>query len=300
MILTRQGFFYIKNIGLSQIEIDQQFAIAQALFKIPTEELLQHEAQLEKGNYNGYRPLGAVSLFPGMKDTLEFYSIFKMIPQCNRSHPELVKQYWAEIEKFSRHMHENVSFKLLRILATMVGLPDHQFVDGHRYEDECDSSVRYMLYHSRSKEENKSLEDIYFRGHTDKGTLTFLFHQPIAALQVTQAKDTDWEYLKIPAGTVAVNIGDTLQFLTNGYMKSGFHRVIAPPADQMHLDRLGLLYFIRPTDKLPWKRLDSPFLQMVDHGKTTAEHDGDLSGLDWWRLGVRSRKGANYKNPRTD
>jgi isopenicillin N synthase-like dioxygenase len=185
----------------------------------------------------------------------------------------------------------------------MVGLPDDQFVEGHRYEDECDSSVRYMLYHRRSKEENEALDNIYFRGHTDKGTLTFLFHQPIAALQAKRSTEADWEYLKIPAGTVAVNIADVLQFLTNGYLKSGFHRVMAPPQDQTHLDRLGLLYFVRPTDKLPWKPLDSPFLQKAGYGKPATEHDGengDMSGLDWWRRGVKSRKGANYTKHTTN
>lgn len=293
-MLTDEGFFYITNIGLSQEEIDLQFAIAKALFELPEEERLRHRAPLEEGSYNGYRHLGALSLSPGMQDTLEFYSIFKFIPQSERSHPDLIKQYSTEIERFSRFMHENVSFKILRILATMLELPEDQFVDGNRYEDECDSSIRYMLYHARSQEENKTFDDIYFRGHTDKGTMTFLFQQPIAALQVQQAKDAMWEYLRIPAGSVAVNIADTLQFLTNGYLKSGFHRVIAPPKDQMHLDRLGLLYFVRPTDKLRWKTLNSAFLQKEGYGKTTTENDQDVSGLDWWRAGVKARKGANY------
>ncbi|KAJ5150580.1 uncharacterized protein N7500_010769 [Penicillium coprophilum] len=293
-MLTEEGFFYITNIGLSQDDIDLQFAIAKAFFELPEEERLRHRAPLEEGSYNGYRPLGALSLFPGMQDTLEFYSIFKFIPQSERSHPDLIKRYSAEIERFSRFMHENVSFKILRILATMLELPEDQFVNGNRYEDECDSSIRYMLYHARSQEENKEFDDVYFRGHTDKGTMTFLFQQPIAALQVQQEKDEDWKYLKIPAGSVAVNIADTLQFLTNGYLKSGFHRVIAPPKDQAHLDRLGLLYFVRPTDKLLWKSLDSPFLQKEGYGKTTAENDQNVSGLDWWRAGVKARKGANY------
>jgi isopenicillin N synthase-like dioxygenase len=30
-----------------------------------------------------------------------------------------------------------------------------------------------------------------------------------------------------------------------GYLKSSIHRVVAPPPDQAHLDRLGLLYFLR-------------------------------------------------------
>lgn len=229
-----------------------------------------------------------------MQDTLEFYSIFKFIPQSERSHPDIINHYSREIEKFSRYMHENVSFKILRILALMLELPEDQFVDGNRYEDECDSSIRYMLYHARSQKENKTFDDVYFRGHTDKGTLTFLFQQPIAALQVQQTKGAEWEYLRIPAGSVAVNIADTLQFLTNGYLKSGFHRVIAPPSDQVHLDRLGLLYFVRPTDKLPWKTLNSPFLRRVGYGKTTTENDKEFSGLDWWRAGVKARKGANY------
>jgi isopenicillin N synthase-like dioxygenase len=286
------GFFYITNIGLSQEEIDLQFAIAKAFFELPVEERLRHLAPLHEGNYNGYRPLGTLSLFPGLLDSLEFYSIFKFIPQSQRSQPELIKRYSAEIERFSRHMHENVSFKLLRILATMLELPEDQFVNGNRYEDECDSSVRYMLYHARSQEENKMFDDYYLRGHTDKGTLTFLFQQPIAALQV-QRVQAKWEHLRIPAGTVAVNIADALQFLTNGYLKSGLHRVMAPPKDQVHMDRLGLLYFVRPTDKLPWKSLDSPFLRRAGYAKST-ENDRDMSGLEWWRAGVKARKGANY------
>ncbi|CAI7648605.1 unnamed protein product [Penicillium viridicatum] len=174
-MLTDEGFFYITNIGLSQEEIDLQFAIAKAFFEQPEEERLRHRAPLKDGSYNGYRPLGALSLFPGMKDTLEFYSIFKFIPQSERSHPDLIKKYSMEIERFSRFMHENVSFKLLEILAAMLELPDDQFVSGNRYEDECDSSIRYMLYHARSQEENRMFDDTYFRGHTDKGTMTFLF-----------------------------------------------------------------------------------------------------------------------------
>ncbi|CAG8055675.1 unnamed protein product [Penicillium salamii] len=288
------GFFYITNIGLSQEEIDLQFAIAKAFFELPEEERLRHRAPLETGSYNGYRPLGALSLFPGMQDTLEFYSIFKFIPQSERSHPDIIRQYSREIEGFSRHMHEIVSFKILRVLALVLELPEDQFVNGNRYEDECDSSIRYMLYHARSQRENQTFDNVYFRGHTDKGTLTFLFQQSIAALQIQSTKEAEWEYLRIPAGSVAVNIADTLQFLTNGYLKSGFHRVIAPQRDQVHLDRLALLYFVRPTDKLPWKTLDSPFLRRSGYGKMSTENDRDITGLDWWRAGVKARKGANY------
>lgn len=52
------GFFYIVNFGLSQEEVDRQFAIGKAVFDLPTEEKLSYRADLESGGYNGYKPLG--------------------------------------------------------------------------------------------------------------------------------------------------------------------------------------------------------------------------------------------------
>jgi isopenicillin N synthase-like dioxygenase len=52
------GFFYITNFGLSQEEVDQQFSIGEQIFKLPIEEKLKFRAELEKGGYNGYKPMG--------------------------------------------------------------------------------------------------------------------------------------------------------------------------------------------------------------------------------------------------
>lgn len=52
------GFFYIVNFGLSQEEVDRQFAIGKSVFELPTEEKLKYRADLENGGYNGYKPLG--------------------------------------------------------------------------------------------------------------------------------------------------------------------------------------------------------------------------------------------------
>lgn len=36
--------------------------------------------------------------------------------------------------------------------------------------------------------------------------------------------------------------------ILDGYLKSSVHRVIAPPKDQAHIDRLGVLYMVRIED----------------------------------------------------
>lgn len=52
------GFFYVINFGLSQEEVDRQFAIGKEFFDLPMTEKLQFRADLENGGYNGYKPLG--------------------------------------------------------------------------------------------------------------------------------------------------------------------------------------------------------------------------------------------------
>jgi len=39
-----------------------------------------------------------------------------------------------------------------------------------------------------------------------------------------------------------VNVADRLQILSNVFLKSSIYRVVVPPSEQAHLDRLGVLY----------------------------------------------------------
>ena len=54
------GFFYLKNFGISQEEVDQQFALGREFYNLPLEEKLKYHnlEDLQNGEYNGYRPAG--------------------------------------------------------------------------------------------------------------------------------------------------------------------------------------------------------------------------------------------------
>lgn len=58
LTLPHSGFFYITNFGLTQDQVDRQFAIGKQVFQLSTEEKLKYRADLEKGGYNGYKPKG--------------------------------------------------------------------------------------------------------------------------------------------------------------------------------------------------------------------------------------------------
>lgn len=296
MILRRTtiGFFYITNFGLTQEEVDRQFAIGQELLELPEAEKLRHRANLEAGSYNGYRPLGSIEVLPGRRDNVEMYNIFKLVPQHERSHPDVIQRHRAEIEQFHRYVHETIVFKLLRLIAIVLELPEDFLIDGHSYDGDSDCHLRYMIYRARSAEENARFENLYSRGHTDFGSLTLLFRQPVAALQV-KTPTGQWKYVKPYPGSITVNVADALQFWTNGFLKSSVHRVVAPPADQAHIDRLGVMYFVRPGDHLDLRTVDSPLLRREGFF-TEGEQPKEITAGDW----VRARVRRNWDKPPAD
>lgn len=291
------GFFYVTNFGLTQEEVDRQFAIGREFFALPEEERLKYRAPLEEGIYNGYRPLGSIEILPGLRDNIEFYNVMKFLPQYERDHPAAFRQHWAEIERFHRHVHEHVAYKLFRLLAIILEIPEDELVNGHLYEAECDSGLRYMMYRARSEEENAKYKNLYSRGHTDNGTITFVFQQAVAALQVRKDDDAPWEYLRIAPGTMAVNIADMLSILSNGYLKSGVHRVVAPLEDQEGYNRQGLLYFVRPSDRLKLKTVDSPLLRRLGIYKEGNNNEIDVPAIEWTRARVKKNWSRSPTDP---
>lgn len=138
-------------------------------------------------------------------------------------------------------------------------------------------------------EVNKAINNVWVKAHTDFGSLTLLFRQPVAALQVRTPQET-WKYVKPYPGSITVNIADSLFFLTNGYLKSSIHRVVGPPPYQAHLDRLGMLYFVRPEDDLELKTIPSPVLQRLGLDKQT---EGPVLTAGEW---VKARVVKNVNN----
>ncbi len=149
----------------------------------------------------------------------------------------------------------------MRLFAIILPLPDEEYlVKQHSYAKKSEDHFRYMLYHKRTPEEHAASGYGQTTGHTDLGTVTLLFRQPIAGLQIL-GEDGKWTYVSAQPGTITVNLADTISHLTGGWLKSSVHRVVAPPEDQWGYDRTGLLYFARPhNDTVLNPILDSPVL----------------------------------------
>lgn len=158
-----------------------------------------------------------------------------------------------------------------------------------------------MKYTKFSEAELEALKDgLWSYGHTDLGTITLLFRQPVAALQIKDHATGEWKWAKPLDASLTVNTCDALSFLTGGYIKSTVHRVSAPPKDQRGVDRLGLLYFARPQNDLVLNTVDSPVLKREGFTQNEFERGGHkvptMGEFTKLKQTWQQQKGKTYKS----
>ncbi|KAE9405500.1 Clavaminate synthase-like protein [Gymnopus androsaceus JB14] len=274
--MAEYGFFYVLNHGLSTAQTERMFDIADIPFsEVDDDEKKKYQSKLkETGTQQGYKPRQYYHIDNGIRDQIEIYALNHDVNKSG--HPAVLQPLLPEIERFAYHNHVNVLYPILRLLALGLDLSEDSLVELHKWEDISESYVRYP----RSDEEEEKTNNLWLKGHTDIGSLTFLYSQPIAALQI-RAKDGSWKWVKHIENAIVVNAGDAIEFLSGGLYSATIHRVVQPPADQRAYTRLGLFYFLKP--------LSSPFLQR------TAECAEAPTMAEWRKGRTKSYGNAELK-----
>ncbi|KAI8317689.1 Aldehyde dehydrogenase [Colletotrichum sp. SAR11_240] len=271
--ITRVGFWVVTGTGIDDERILRQFSIGNTFFKEPLDEKRRFPCNFAEGEYFGYRENERWIGDTGVKENIEMLNIHKDIPAWTQvGRHRVVEENWDEIRNFHRDVWE-VARKLFVLIAIILELPENYLADAHAYDQVSDDHLRYMIYNVRTDEEWDKAQAYSKGGHTDFGSLTLLFSQHVAGLQI-RTPEGDWKYVKPVEGGITCNAADTLTFLTNGFIKSTIHRVVKPPRDQIDIPRLGLLYFSRPGDHTPMRTVPSPLLDRLG---LIREEDKDLS-----------------------
>ncbi|KAJ8077704.1 hypothetical protein PM082_002137 [Marasmius tenuissimus] len=289
------GFWVVTGHGIPDDEVLRQLSIANTFFHLPLEEKKKYPCDFSTGDYFGYREPTRTIGSTNVKENMEMLNIpkyttnddYKDIPKH-----DIIKAYEDEIAVFHRKLFENVAAKLFVLLALILELPEDYLLNAHAYDRKSEDHLRYMIYHPRTLEERKAVNDGRGGGHTDFGSLTLLFSQNVAGLQI-RTPSGEWKYVKPAPGGITVNSADVLQFLTKGYIKSTIHRVVGPPHDQSSIERLGLLYFVRPNDDVPIVPVPSPVLDreglLTEEDKKAQQHPEKApTGYAWTRARVEN------------
>lgn len=280
------GFWAVINSDVTEEDIAEAFSYGKHFFEDYTdEEKKAVEVDFTTGNYFGYKVRGNKKVFgTEVRDNTETLNIAKFTKthDFDEYHQnEFIQAHKKKLEQISRNSFEVVK-KLLVLFAIILELDENYFVLRHLYDDPSDDSLRFMRYHPRPAEDDAQVENIWARAHTDFGSLTLLFNQVVAGLQI-KIPSGEWKYVKPVPGGIICNIGDTLNFWSGGYFKTTVHRVVRPPADQLNAHRIGAFYFVRPGDNAQIEVVDSPVLRRLGLYKKTEP----VVGTDYVRQRVK-------------
>ncbi|KDQ32608.1 hypothetical protein PLEOSDRAFT_1098607 [Pleurotus ostreatus PC15] len=269
------GFVAIKGHGLSHDDIRHQFNIGKLLnYGVSEEEKRRLHAQIWEGSWAGYKPQGYYNRPDGAFDYVEHYDLYPWTALRSRM-PNIGQPLLKDIRQFIEHNHFVILRKILAILSLGLGLEIDTLWKIHHRGGVLDKGLlidapadhvkwqhtkdhlRYAMYHPPTEEDRIKRKYLWVPGHTDLGSVTFLYSQPIAGLQILTAPD-EWRYVRHYPDHIIVDLGDSIEFLTGGILKASPHRVIEPPEDQRHLDRLGIFYFVPFLGDTVLKPIDHP------------------------------------------
>jgi isopenicillin N synthase-like dioxygenase len=88
--------------------------------------------------------------------------------------------------------------------------------------------------------------------HEDINLITLLIGASADGLEVLN-KQNEWVAVTALPDHIVVNVGDMLQRLTNGKLKSTTHRVVNPPREKWGSSRFSIPFFLHPRSEM---RLD--------------------------------------------
>lgn len=259
------GFFYVKNHGISQEDMDNQLALAAKFFDLPLEEKMKLDSKNEDSS-RGYEPMAAQTLdegsppdlkegFMSSVDADENHRYTKQnVPGTGRnqwpeSFPEFKEQYEAYTEKvldLGRH--------LARLVALSLDLP----------EDYFDQSLEEPLHYCRILKyppmpKDAAPNQLGAGAHTDWGLLTLLLQDDVGGLEVRNA-DGQWISAPPIKGAYIINLGEMFPVITNDRYKATMHRVLNNNSDKTR--------YSCPTF------CDPEYFYKVKCAPTILEHDG--------------------------
>jgi isopenicillin N synthase-like dioxygenase len=238
------GFAIIADHGIPDVLIERAEEKAKAFFALP--ESVKHKYLIEGGGgARGYTPFG-IETAKGAKahDLKEFWHVGRDLPPGHKFRSHMPDNVWPdEVQSFRDTFSQlyaafdQAGLKILRAIARYLDIDEDYFADTVR----DGNSVLRLLHYPPIEGEPGS--HVRAGAHEDINTITLLLGAEEAGLELL-TKDGRWIPVAPKVGELVVNIGDMLQRLTNGRLRSTSHRVVNPPPERRSRSRYSMPFFL--------------------------------------------------------
>ncbi|OZB87173.1 MAG: oxidoreductase, partial [Microbacterium sp. 14-71-5] len=237
------GFFYLTGTGVTP-ELERRLhQAAKDFFALPEDDKLAIE-NVKSPHFRGYTRIGGertqgavdwreqIDIGPEREAVAGGEAYNRLIgpnlwPDAQPELREVVAEWHAQLSGVAR--------KLLRAWALALGAEETYFEQNFGDPSTLIKIVRYPGTHEPEPQQGVG-------AHKDSGVLTLLWVEPgKGGLQVE--RDGSWVDAPPVDGAFVVNIGELLEYATDGYLKATNHRVVSPQAPD---ERISIPFFFNP------------------------------------------------------
>ena len=125
----------------------------------------------------------------------------------------MIKAFKSEWGPFMKKMYERIARPLYTLIAIVLELPEDYFTSRIEWERRSECWLRFMLHPPRPDGYYEAQRQFGISGHSDQSSLTMLWGQNVAALQMLTT-DGQWKWVKPVPGGVTINAGELMSHMT--------------------------------------------------------------------------------------
>lgn len=239
------GFAVVRDHGIPQDLIDRAEELAKAFFALPDETKRRYHIP-GGGGSRGYTPFGTERAKGAeVHDLKEFWHVGRELPAGHPLGEFMKANVWPEeLPEFRETFlalygaFEKAGGRVLEAIALHLGLARDFFAAS---VEDGNSVMRLLRYPPIEGKEAEGA--IRAAAHGDINTITLLLGAEEAGLELLTTQG-EWKAIAVPDGALVINIGDMLDRLTAGKLRSTTHRVVNPRGEAAYRARYSMPFFL--------------------------------------------------------
>ncbi|MEM7666061.1 MAG: 2-oxoglutarate and iron-dependent oxygenase domain-containing protein [Pseudomonadota bacterium] len=239
------GFAVIRDHGIPQDLIARAEEKSKEFFALP--DTVKREYKIEGGGgARGYTPFGTEKAKDAtVFDLKEFWHVGRSLEPGHPLAEFMAPNVWPdEVESFRDTFSElfsafeNAGSRVLEAIALHLKLDRDFFAPT---VEDGNSVMRLLHYPPLGPDAPEGA--IRAAAHGDINTITLLLGAEEAGLELL-TKSGEWHAIDVPEGGLVINVGDMLERLTNGRLRSTTHRVVNPRGEAARRSRYSMPFFL--------------------------------------------------------
>ena len=239
------GFGVVRDHGIPAALIARAEELSKQFFALPDDVKRAYKIE-GGGGARGYTPFGTEKAKDAkVHDLKEFWHVGRDLAADHPLAEYMAPNVWpSEVPEFEETFtalyaaFEQAGDRILRAIALHLGLAEDFFV---ATVEDGNSVMRLLHYPPLESADAEGA--IRAAAHGDINTITLLLGAEEAGLELL-TQQGEWLAVDPPEGALVVNIGDMLDRLTNGKLRSTTHRVVNPKGAAAHRARYSMPFFL--------------------------------------------------------